>query len=120
MTIDNGIPEITVEQLHAARIEKRDFYLLDVRTLPEYEAGRLSFTDALVPYDQLHLYVDRLPSDKSTPIYSFCRSGRRSGITTEFLQALGYSNARNVRGGIIDWVDAGYEIDSGPVDRPPR
>ena len=119
MTTADDDTEITVQELHAACEAGEEFYLLDVRTVPEYEAGRLSFTDALVPYDQLHLFLDSLPSDRETKIYSFCRSGRRSGITTEFLRAAGYRNARNVKGGIIDWIDAGYEIESGPVE-PPR
>jgi len=107
--------EISVEELHR-RAENGDRpFLLDVRTDPEFIAGRLSFTDALIPYDALPFYLEQLPEDKDTPIACFCRSGNRSRYATEFLRSLGYRRAVNVRGGIIAWKNAGYEITAGPV-----
>jgi len=116
MPSNNDRFEISVTELHDALTNGESFYLLDVRTLPEFEAGRLSFTDALIPYDQLPKHLDRLPDDRSTEIYCFCRTGNRSGVATEFLRAMGYRNARNVQGGIVDWVDSGWQIDSGPLN----
>jgi len=115
MSSNNDRFEISVTELRNARESGESFYLLDVRTLPEFEAGRLSFTDALIPYDQLPKHLNQLPDDRTTEIYCFCRTGNRSGIATEFLRAMGYRNARNVQGGIVDWVDCGWEIESGPV-----
>ncbi len=102
--------EVTVQFLKTEFDAGKEFYLLDVRTPPEYDAGHLSFTDDLIPYDSMHLYLDKIPQDKETTMYIFCRSSRRSGITTTYLRALGYKNSFNVTGGIIAWVDAGYEI----------
>ena len=34
--------------------------------------------------------------DKSTPIYVYCRSGRRSQIAKETLKKMGYENVRNL------------------------
>ncbi len=107
------IPHITVKQLFQKEQASEKFYLLDVRYEDEFIEKRLSFTDNLIPYDSLHHYLDKLPPDKNIYIYSFCRSGRRSGITTEFLRSVGYVNAYNVKGGIIAWEEAGFEIKSG-------
>lgn len=110
---DNTIPEISVQQLREKADNAEPFFLLDVRTLPEYQEERLSFTDDLIPYDSVPSYMQKLPADTTTNIYLFCRSGRRSGIVTQYLRAHGYKNAFNVEGGIIAWKAAGYETVSG-------
>lgn len=94
-----------------------EFFLLDVRTQEEFVENRLSFADDQIPYDSLKHYLEKLPKDKNSVIYSFCRSGRRSGISTKYLNSIGYVNALNVEGGIIAWVDAGYETVSGKLDK---
>lgn len=112
----NAIPAITVAELSTRERKQESFFLLDVRTRTEAEAGRLNFTDALIPYDKLASHLDLLPSDKETLIYCFCRSGRRSGISTEFLRSLGYKNVFNVTGGIIAWHDADLDLIAGQLD----
>jgi rhodanese-related sulfurtransferase len=110
------IPAVTVKSLHELSQSGQKFYLLDVRTTQEYEQGHLTFTNALIPYDQLEQQVVKLPADKQTPIYCFCRAGRRSAFSTKFLRSIGYEKAFNVSGGILAWIDAGYET-SPPVRR---
>ena len=115
---NNGpAPEISVNDLLQKSESGVDFYLLDVRTMPELEERRLSFTDDLIPYDSLEFALDRLPEDKSSLIYCFCRSGRRSGIATSYLRSVGYENVYNVTGGIIAWQEAGFEIANGPFTK---
>jgi len=105
--------EITVTQLKAAADSSKDFFLVDVRTEPEYVAGHVPFTDALIDYRELPSMMEYLPKDTTATIYCFCRSGRRSGIATDYLRKQGYVNAYNVKGGIIAWTEAGLPIDSG-------
>ena len=109
----NETPEISVDSLHALNKAGHEFFLLDVRTDPEIAEARLSFIDGQVPYDVLADNLDRLPQDLDTEIYCFCRSSRRSGIATDYLRKVGYTNVYNVAGGIIAWQAAGYEIISG-------
>jgi len=106
--------EITVQQLHQLAASQ-DIYLLDVRTLPEFLGAHLEFTDDLIPFDSLYAHQDRLPSDKNTPVYCFCRSGRRSGIAAGVLRGMGYKTVFNVTGGILAWGKAGYPTVSGPL-----
>lgn len=111
--MDATTPAVTVVDLKTALESGRDLLLIDVRTRTEHQAGAIAKTDLLIPYDQLPACTDSLPVDRTAEIYFYCRSGRRSGITTRHLQTLGYTNVYNVVGGIIAWVNAGYEIVPG-------
>lgn len=111
---DIAPPSITVARLHELRESGAGLFLLDVRTESEYHDARLDFSDILIPYDLLDNHLDRLPTSKDTPIYCFCRTGRRSGIATRYLRSVGYSEVYNVEGGIVAWKRAGYRTISGP------
>jgi rhodanese-related sulfurtransferase len=39
-----------------------------------------------------------------------CRSGRRSGITTELMLENGFENVLNIKGGMIKWVDSNLKL----------
>lgn len=106
-------PTITVEELRLLADFADDFFLLDVRTEPEYIAGRLAFSDLLIPYDSLSAHLDMLPQDKTAKILCFCRTGRRSGISTRYLKSIGYENVYNVAGGIVAWQKMEQEIIKG-------
>jgi len=112
-TQSNKSDHITVQFLKSEFDSGKKFYLLDVRTIPEFNQGRLSFANDLIPYDALPQHLDKLPQDKEATIYLFCRSGRRSGIATKFLRSAGYNESYNITGGIIAWQNAGFEIVSG-------
>ena len=105
---------MTVHELHSRKKQGESIFLLDVRTDPEYVAGRLGFADALIPYDELPFYLHDLKVPKDAVIACFCRSGQRSHVAMQFLQANGYPRAVNVVGGILAWHQAGFEIVSGP------
>lgn len=106
-------PAISVTDLKKRVNKDEEFFLVDVRTVPEFRAGHLEFTDALIDYRVLPDSLRLLPEDKEATIYCFCRSGRRSGITTRFLREQGYTNVFNVKGGIVAWVNAGYPVETG-------
>lgn len=74
--------------------------LLDVRTSEEYKAGYLAGA-ILVPLAGLDEEITVKVPDKSTPVYIYCRSGRRSGIAVEKLKAKGYTAVYNL-GGLND------------------
>ncbi len=118
------VPAVTVTELHAAIKSGEKYYLLDVRTPEEFDDAHVGVTHALIPYDIVDQHVDRLPVDKSIPIYCICRSGRRSAYSTQFLRSIGYERVFNVTGGIIAWAKLGYEVRVGAQsavagERPP-
>ncbi len=108
---------VTAEQLYELSQTDSTLFLLDVRTPAEFEEKRVPFATANIPYDELEENRELLPKDLATPIYCFCRSGRRSGIATETLSAMGYKSVINVLGGIIRWEEVGYPTTSGPFKK---
>jgi phage shock protein E len=74
---------------------KQGALLMDVRTVAEYNAKRL--TNAInIPLDQVQQELPRRMTDRSKVVLLHCRSGRRSGIAEKELRALGYTNVFNI------------------------
>ncbi len=91
--------DITVQELKG-RLEsgeKLNFY--DVREEYEYEDDNLGAT--LIPLGEFPDHLSELEDLKDEEIIIHCRSGARSGNAQKFLQANGFSNVRNVLGGIL-------------------
>jgi sulfur-carrier protein adenylyltransferase/sulfurtransferase len=96
-----NIPEITVIELKARMDEGRTPFLLDVRRPEELAIANLG--GRLIPLAELPERLDELESLKDEEIVVYCRSGARSGQAVAFLHSVGFSNARNLKGGIIAW-----------------
>ncbi len=88
-------------------LDNKDFFLVDVHTPPE---GRLPKTDARIAYNLVEQQISKFPADKGAKLVITCRSGRMSGIASETLTKLGYTNVYNLAGGMDAWKSAGYEI----------
>lgn len=102
----NEVPQIPVDQLAAAHADGA--VVIDVRMPDEYAEARVPGA-VLVPLPDVPDRVDELPRD--VPVYVICRSGARSQRASEFLRPLGI-DARNVAGGTLAWIDAGYTVDA--------
>ena len=74
--------------------------LLDVRTPEEHKTGYLEGA-LLLPLAELESEISSKVADKNTPIYIYCRSGRRAGTAVEKLKAMGYTDLHNL-GGLKD------------------
>ena len=71
--------------------------LLDVRTPEEHKSGYLEGA-VLLPLAELESKISSKVSGKNTPIYIYCRSGRRAGTAVEKLKAMGYTDLHNLGG----------------------
>ncbi|MBB6003931.1 rhodanese-like domain-containing protein [Arcicella rosea] len=91
--------DITVEELKE-RIDKgENFNFLDVRE--EYEFDEQNLGAKLIPLGELPDRLDEIEAWKEEEVIVHCRSGARSGNAKAFLTAQGYTNVRNVLGGIL-------------------
>jgi phage shock protein E len=98
---------VTPAELHTM-LKEKDFIFINVH-IPF--AGNIAGTDVSIPYDQIEENLSQLPSEKNAKILLYCRSGRMSQIAAEQLVALGYTNIWNLKGGMAEWQQAGYEIE---------
>lgn len=72
--------------------------------------GALAGTDLFIPYDRIRQYQSRLPSDTSTPIAVYCRSGRMSAGAAVTLSDLGYFDVVELDGGMDAWEASGRSL----------
>lgn len=71
-------------------------FLIDVRTVPEYEAGHIEGA-INVPLNSIHFIVNHV-RDIEAPIYVYCQSGARSGQATSMIREMGFKNVKNIGG----------------------
>jgi adenylyltransferase/sulfurtransferase len=94
--------EITVLELKARRDRGEDVFVLDVREPHEYEINRIPGS-TLIPLGDLSQRFTEL--DANREIVCQCKSGMRSARAAAFLREHGFKNVRNLKGGILAWVD---------------
>jgi rhodanese-related sulfurtransferase len=91
--------DITAQDLKQ-RIEKGEtLNLIDVREPNEYEADNIGAT--LIPLGDLPYRLDELDGLQDEEVIVHCRSGARSAKAQQILEENGFSNVRNVIGGIL-------------------
>tara|TARA_Y100000996_G_C22140232_1_gene485923 strand:- start:67 stop:441 length:375 start_codon:yes stop_codon:yes gene_type:complete len=87
-----------------SKSNKNNSILLDVRTEEEFIESKINNSLNIDFYSD-NFKISILSLDKSKTYYVYCRSGRRSLNTVEFMRENGFSKSYNVDGGIIKWTD---------------
>jgi len=99
------VPEITVEALKAAMDQHSKIWILDVREPREFEICRLPGS-TLIPLGDLPKRLSEVPQGADAPqIIVHCKMGGRSAKAVALLRDHGVTNARNLTGGILAWID---------------
>jgi rhodanese-related sulfurtransferase len=101
------IKEIDAYDLQTRIAQGDDFVLLDIRSAGELVQGTLPDAEHL-PMHLIPLRLNELPKDKDVILY--CHSGARSYHACAYLAQQGFSNAINLRGGILGWARSGYQL----------
>lgn len=91
--------QITAKELSEVLMTPESIFLLDVRSPEEHAAFNIG--GHLIPLDQLPASLNQIPRDK--PIVIYCRSGHRSQLALEFLQQQGFTDIKNLVGGVLAW-----------------
>ncbi|WP_374948385.1 rhodanese-like domain-containing protein [Mucilaginibacter sp.] len=91
--------EVSVQELKEKLDSGEDFQLIDVREDFEYETSNIG--GQLIPLGGILIETEKISKDK--PVVVMCRSGKRSAAAIMQLEAQGYTNLSNLKGGILAW-----------------
>jgi rhodanese-related sulfurtransferase len=89
-------------------LQKEDILLVDVHT-PQQR--HIKGTDLSIPYNEVDKHLEKLPQDKTTPIYLYCEGGPMGNAAAKKLHEMGYQNLFNLDGGTNAWKSAGFEFE---------
>ena len=100
--LEGTVPQVTVNAL-SSELTQEPPLLLDTREEEEFQLSHLKGA-RWVGFSDFSL--ERVKDlKKNTPIVTYCSVGKRSEIIGEKLQAAGFTNVRNLRGGIFAWAN---------------
>ncbi|HXM18523.1 MAG TPA: molybdopterin-synthase adenylyltransferase MoeB [Candidatus Tumulicola sp.] len=94
--------DIAPEELKAKLDRGERFVLLDVRRQDEIDTAKLPNTKE-IEVTQLSGRIGELDKNAETIVY--CHSGKRSAFATQLLREAGFSNVKNLAGGIEAYSD---------------
>jgi rhodanese-related sulfurtransferase len=109
-----GFNRLDPEQF-AAWLGYSTAYVINVHV--PYE-GELEHTDAFIPFDRI-VGDTRLPADKESEIYLYCKTGHMSAIAGEALSRAGYRHVSHLEGGMQAWEASGKPLIHRPQESEP-
>ncbi|MEP0985466.1 rhodanese-like domain-containing protein [Ekhidna sp.] len=108
----NTVPLIKADSL---KPKLTDVVLLDTRAQEEFNISHIQGA-RFVDYDNFELnQVTDIPKDQEIIVY--CSVGYRSERVGEKLQKAGFTNVKNLYGGIFGWKNEGFDV-IGPNNLP--
>ena len=97
---------ISVAELKERLANKEHINLLDVRE-PD-ERAEFNIGGAFIPVGQvLMMNTDEIAAWKDEEVICYCRSGKRSMQAGMMLETLGFTNVKNLAGGMLAWEEGG-------------
>ncbi|WP_345004291.1 rhodanese-like domain-containing protein [Snuella lapsa] len=95
--------ELTQEEWLSQLENDANAVIIDVRTDDEVAEGIIPNAIHIDIYKG-QAFIDEIDAlDKSKNYYVYCRSGNRSGQACSIMEELGFENAYNLLGGILEW-----------------
>lgn len=104
----NTVPQIRTAELKIKIETKQNLAILDTRSPEEYEVSHI-LGAKLIDYNNFKPQ-DVLPFNKSSEVIVYCTVGARSENIGEKLLELGFTDVKNLYGGIFQWVN-----EDGPI-----
>jgi rhodanese-related sulfurtransferase len=93
------MPDITASELHQRQQAGETPTIIDVREPWEFEETRISGSQN-IPLGSLPQQLEDLEDLKDQEVIVHCKSGARSSAAKAFLTQQGFTNVRNLEGGI--------------------
>ncbi len=95
--------DITAQELKQKLDNGDEFVLIDVRE--QHEHDEFNVGGQLIPLGNVMGAIPQLQDQKDAEVVVYCRSGGRSGMAQQILQGAGFSNVRNLIGGMLTWQE---------------
>jgi rhodanese-related sulfurtransferase len=96
----NITPEEVKKRLEAGE----ELNLIDVREPSENAAFNIG--GILLPLGKIQaMETESIEDLRDKEVIFYCRSGNRSGIAATFLDQMGFTNTKNLVGGMLAWQD---------------
>ena len=93
---------ISVEEVKERIARNEHLNLLDVREPEERAAFNIGGT--FIPVGQvLAMQTDEIEQWKNEEVICYCRSGKRSMQAGMMLETMGFTNVKNLAGGMLAW-----------------
>ena len=93
---------ITPEEVKERLDKGEQLNLVDVRE--PHERAEFNIGGTPVPLGKVQtMQVDELENLKNEEVIVYCRSGNRSGQAAMILETLGFTNTKNLAGGMLAW-----------------
>lgn len=106
-----SVEQIEVEELYTVA---KDLILIDVREPEEFASGYINAHTVLtIPRGKLEfMAIDKIAKQfgQDAQIITYCLKGPRGLLAALQLKKLGFSNVKNLNGGILKWVQEGNTI----------
>lgn len=97
--------EITVQEFKQKLDNEEEVFLLDVREPFEQYQSKIDYDNStLIPVDKLADRLNEIEEHKNREVVCMCRSGGRSAKACKLLEQEGFSNVKNLKGGINEWA----------------
>ena len=95
---------ISVDELKLRMDAGEKINLIDVRE--PFENADFNIGGRLLPLGKIQsMQVDEIEDLKDEEVILYCRSGNRSGQACMFLETMGFTNTKNLSGGMLAWKD---------------
>jgi rhodanese-related sulfurtransferase len=95
---------ITVEEVKKRLDAGEQLNLIDVRE--PHENAEFNIGGILLPIGKIQgLQVEEIEDLRNEEVICYCRSGNRSGQSALILDQLGFTNTKNLVGGMLEWQE---------------
>jgi rhodanese-related sulfurtransferase len=95
---------ISVDELKSRIDAGEKLNIVDVRE--PHENADFNIGGTLIPLGKIQsMQIDELEDLKNQELIVYCRSGNRSGQACMFLDAMGFTNTKNLVGGMLAWQE---------------
>ena len=102
---------ITTEEVKKRIDAGEELNLIDVREPAENEEFNIG--GILLPLGKIQsMQTENIENLKDEEVICYCRSGQRSMVASMVLEQLGFSNVKNLTGGVIAWLEKYSEDNS--------